>query len=73
MGVALSAGTVPTVGKPSFVLGSEEVELGLGIHGEPGIRRVPLRRADELADELVEAIVSAQQLKTGARMAVLIR
>jgi dihydroxyacetone kinase len=57
MGVALSAGTLPTVGKPSFVLGPEEVELGLGIHGEPGIRRVPLRWADELADELVEAIV----------------
>jgi dihydroxyacetone kinase len=72
MGVALSAGTVPTVGKPSFVLGPEEVELGLGIHGEPGIRRGPLRSADELADQLVEAIVSAQQLQTDDRIAVLI-
>jgi dihydroxyacetone kinase len=72
MGVALSAGTVPSVGKPSFVLGPEEVELGLGIHGEPGIRRVPLRGADEFADELVQAIVSAQQLKTDERIAVLV-
>jgi dihydroxyacetone kinase len=72
MGVALSAGTVPTVGKPSFILGQEEVELGLGIHGEPGIRRGPLRSADELADELVEAIVSAQQLTTDDRIALLI-
>ena len=45
MGIALSAGTVPAVGKPSFVLGPEEVELGLGIHCEPGTRRVPLRSA----------------------------
>jgi triose/dihydroxyacetone kinase / FAD-AMP lyase (cyclizing) len=71
MGIALSAGTVPAVGKPSFVLGPEEVELGLGIHGEPGTRRVPLRCSDELADELVEAIVSAQHLKTDERIAVL--
>jgi len=42
MGVALSAGTVPTAGRPSFVLDEDEVELGLGIHGEPGIRRIPL-------------------------------
>ncbi len=72
MGVALSAGIVPAAGKPSFVLDEQEVELGLGIHGEPGIRRVPLRCADELADELVEAIVAAQQLKANERIAVLI-
>jgi triose/dihydroxyacetone kinase / FAD-AMP lyase (cyclizing) len=72
MGVALSAGTVPSVGKPSFVLGQEEVELGLGIHGEPGIRRVRLPPANELANELIEAIVSAQQLKKDNRIAVLV-
>ena len=72
MGVALSAGTVPTAGKPSFVLDEEEVELGLGIHGEPGIRRIPLRSADELAGELVRPIVSALQLKANDAIAVLI-
>ncbi len=72
MGVALSAGTVPAAGKPSFVLDEQEVELGLGIHGEPGIRRVPLGSADELARELVETIISAQQLKTAERIAVLV-
>lgn len=72
MGVALSAGTVPTAGKPSFVLDEEEVELGLGIHGEPGIRRVPLRSADELADQLVKPIVSALQLKANDAIAALI-
>lgn len=72
MGVALSAGTVPSVGTPSFVLGEEEVELGLGIHGEPGIRRIALDSADRIADELVQAIVAAHQLKANERAAVLI-
>jgi len=72
MGVALSAGAVPTTGKPSFVLDEEEVELGLGIHGEPGIRRVPLCSADELADQLVKPVVSALHLKANDAIAVLI-
>ena len=72
MGVALSAGTIPAVGKASFVLGEQEVELGLGIHGEPGTRRIPLSGADDLAGQLVEAIVSTQQLKANDSVAVLI-
>ena len=72
MGVALSAGTIPAVGEPSFLLEDDEIELGLGIHGEPGVRRVPLRSADELADELVEAIASAQRLQQHERIAVLV-
>src|SRR3954463_4431273 len=58
MGVSLSAGISPAVGKASFTLGEDEMELGLGIHGEPGVRRVPLATADEVADELVRQIVS---------------
>ncbi|MBV9502161.1 MAG: dihydroxyacetone kinase subunit DhaK [Acidobacteriaceae bacterium] len=72
MGIALSAGTVPTAGKPSFVLDEEEVEIGLGIHGEPGIRRVPLRAADDHAEELIQEIVAAHELMEGERIAVLV-
>jgi len=56
MGVALSSCTVPAAGKPTFELGADEMELGVGIHGEPGRRRVPLTSADEIATELVGAI-----------------
>ena len=57
MGVALTSCTVPAVGRPTFEIGDAEMEMGVGIHGEPGRRRVALRRADEIADELVGAIV----------------
>lgn len=72
IGISLSAGTVPAVGKPSYTLGELEVELGLGIHGEPGIRGGMLRHADDHADEMVNAIQSAQSLSTGDQVAVLI-
>lgn len=72
MGISLSAGTVPAVGKPSYNLGELEIELGLGIHGEPGIRRGMLQTADQHADEMVDAIQSAQSLGTGEQVAVLV-
>lgn len=71
MGVALSAGTSPELGKPSFTL-EGEVELGLGIHGEPGVRRLPLLPADKLVDEILNTVVTALQLRSGERIAVLI-
>lgn len=71
MGVSLSAGTSPAVGKPSFTLG-DEVELGLGIHGEPGVQRIPLRPADELTVELLTRITQGLRLRAGERVAVLI-
>ena len=52
MGVSLSAGTVPAVGHPSFTLAENEVELGLGIHGEPGVERIEMEIADAIADRL---------------------
>ena len=55
MGVSLSSGIVPAVAKPSFTLAEDEVELGLGIHGEPGVRRVALRSADRIVEELLES------------------
>lgn len=57
MGVALSSCTVPAAGKPTFELADDEMEMGVGIHGEPGRRRVPLRSATELAEEMLDAIL----------------
>jgi phosphoenolpyruvate---glycerone phosphotransferase subunit DhaK len=58
MGMALTSCTVPAVGKPTFELGEDEIEIGIGIHGEPGRRRVPLATAGKIAEMLVEPIVS---------------
>jgi dihydroxyacetone kinase-like protein len=58
MGVALSSCTVPAAGRPTFALGEDEIELGVGIHGEPGRRREKLMGANALADEMVGAIVA---------------
>jgi phosphoenolpyruvate---glycerone phosphotransferase subunit DhaK len=57
MGVALTSCTVPAAGKPTFVLGDDEIEIGVGIHGEPGRRRAKLAGADALARDMVAAIV----------------
>jgi dihydroxyacetone kinase len=57
MGVSFSAGTSPAVGKPSFELGEQEMELGLGIHGEPGVKRMPVQPADQLTETLLSTIL----------------
>ncbi len=72
MGISLAAGTSPVTGKQSFVLGDREVELGLGIHGEPGVRRIPLATAAEMVDLLIDPIVRARSLLRGDRIAVLV-
>jgi phosphoenolpyruvate---glycerone phosphotransferase subunit DhaK len=58
MGVALTSATLPAVGKPSFDLPEDEIEMGVGIHGEPGRKRASIRPAAELAEELVSSILS---------------
>ncbi|MEV6912192.1 dihydroxyacetone kinase subunit DhaK [Amycolatopsis sp. NPDC051071] len=58
IGVALTAPTVPHAGEPSFDLADDEIEFGIGIHGEPGIERIPIVSADELVARLVEAVVT---------------
>lgn len=58
MGVALTSCTVPAAGKPTFDLAEDEMEMGVGIHGEPGRRRVKLKPAREIVDEMVDAIMS---------------
>jgi dihydroxyacetone kinase-like protein len=61
-GVALTSCTIPAAGKPTFELGDSEIELGIGIHGEPGRRRAPLAPAAELAAAVMDAIHADQPL-----------
>jgi dihydroxyacetone kinase len=72
MGVSLSAGTSPAVGKPGFDLGEREMELGLGIHGEPGVRRTHLRTADELTEMLLTEILKHGRFRDEKRVAVMV-
>src|ERR1700678_426863 len=72
MGVSFSAGTSPAVGKPSFELNEHEMELGLGIHGEPGVKRVPLQPAHELTATLIGTILEQSQFGSQSRIAVMI-
>jgi dihydroxyacetone kinase len=70
--VALGPCTVPAAGHPGFVLGDDEIELGLGIHGERGVQRTTLRRADELVDTILETILTDRALGRGADVALLV-
>ncbi|MBM7117517.1 dihydroxyacetone kinase subunit DhaL [Archangium primigenium] len=72
MGVGLGACTVPAAGRPGFTLGEDEMELGLGIHGEQGVRRVPLQPADALVDTLLSTILADRQWGPGERVALLV-
>jgi phosphoenolpyruvate---glycerone phosphotransferase subunit DhaK len=72
MGVALSACTVPAAGKPTFSIGEDEMEIGMGIHGEPGVRRGRLLPADAIADQLLDPILADLSLGRGQRIAVLV-
>jgi len=65
MGMALTPCTVPHAGKPSFELPEDEIELGIGIHGEPGRRRVKLASADEVTEMLMEPIINDLPFKKG--------
>ena len=71
MGLALTSATVPSVGRPLFDLPEDEVELGVGIHGEPGRRRVPLAPARELAAALVEPVLADLPFGRGDEVVVL--
>jgi phosphoenolpyruvate---glycerone phosphotransferase subunit DhaK len=68
MGMALAAPTVPHVGVPSFDLADDEMEVGIGIHGEPGRERVPLESAEQIVTRLVEAVVTDLPFESGDRV-----
>jgi dihydroxyacetone kinase/dihydroxyacetone kinase-like protein len=72
MGIGLSPTILPTVGKPTFELDEGEMEIGIGIHGEPGVHRGPLESADEVTDRLLDPIVADLGLTSGERVAVLV-
>jgi dihydroxyacetone kinase-like protein len=72
MGVALSACTIPAAGVPTFDLPAGQMEIGMGIHGEPGVRRGPLETADEIATELMAAILADLPYAAGDEVAVLV-
>jgi dihydroxyacetone kinase-like protein len=65
MGIALTSCTVPHVGKPTFDLPEEEMEVGVGIHGEPGRKRTELLPADEIVELLMEPILNDLPFKSG--------
>ncbi len=68
MGMALTSCTVPHVGKPTFELGEDEMEIGIGIHGEPGRYREPLKTADEIVERLMEPILKDLPFRSGDRV-----
>ncbi|MCV6596645.1 MAG: dihydroxyacetone kinase subunit DhaK [Mangrovicoccus sp.] len=71
MGVALSACTVPELGKPGFSIGADEMEIGMGIHGEPGIIRQKLAPADAVVDDMLSRILAEADYAPGDQVAVL--
>ena len=72
IGLALSGATVPEVGKPGFVLEEDEIEYGIGIHGEPGYRKESMQPSRQLAEELTGKLLEAFEAKAGERYALLI-
>lgn len=72
IGLALSGATVPEVGKPGFVLAEDEIEYGIGIHGEPGYRKESMQPSRQLAEELTGKLLEAFEAKAGERYALLI-
>ena len=72
MGVALTSCTVPAAGKPTFEIGDDEMEMGVGIHGEPGRRRIALASADDIAAEMVDTIIGDFDTQTGGQALLLV-
>jgi dihydroxyacetone kinase len=72
MGVSLGACTVPAAGKPGFALGDDEMELGLGIHGEQGVKRTTIEPADRVVDVIMATLVADKALHAGSRVVLLI-
>ncbi|HEY5320102.1 MAG TPA: dihydroxyacetone kinase subunit DhaK [Galbitalea sp.] len=72
MGIALTACTPPAKGSPLFELGDDEIEIGVGIHGEPGRRRAKIAPASDLVDEMLNAIVPDLPFESGDRVALMI-
>lgn len=72
IGMALSPCTVPQAGRPTFQLGEDEMEMGMGIHGEPGIWRDKIKPADAITDEMMDRLLADMPLGRGDRISVLV-
>ncbi|NLO07424.1 MAG: dihydroxyacetone kinase subunit DhaK [candidate division WS1 bacterium] len=72
MGVALTSCTIPAAGEPTFQIGEDEMELGMGIHGEQGLRRGKIMPADAVVDEMLEHILADLPFEAGDEVAVLV-
>jgi dihydroxyacetone kinase len=72
IGCALSSCIIPASGKPIFQIGEDEMEIGMGLHGEPGITRAKLKSANEIATEIVVRIIDDLPFQRGDEVAVLV-
>lgn len=72
MGVALSPVTVPRAGKPTFSIADDEMEIGMGIHGEPGMRREKLQPVDQVTERMTRSILEDLRVQAGERLAVMV-
>ncbi|MGN6145942.1 MAG: dihydroxyacetone kinase subunit DhaK [Mesorhizobium sp.] len=72
VGVALAPCSLPQTRRPNFEIGADEMEIGMGIHGEPGVERGPLRTADEIVDDIIDKIFAEMAPSRGDRVAVLV-
>jgi phosphoenolpyruvate---glycerone phosphotransferase subunit DhaK len=72
MGMALTSCTVPAAARPTFTLGDDEMELGIGIHGEPGRARVPLKTAREVTESMAEAITRDLPFQPGDQVIAMV-
>ncbi|MDT8862974.1 dihydroxyacetone kinase subunit DhaK [Alkalihalobacillus sp. MEB130] len=72
VGIALTPGTIPNTGLPTFELADDEMEFGMGIHGEPGVHRTKLLKADELTDKMLTYIFNEMPLENNEEVCVLV-
>ncbi len=72
MGMALTSCTTPAKGSPTFDLGDDEIEMGVGIHGEPGTKRMKIKSADDIVEDLMQRITEDLPYKGGDEVAVIV-
>jgi dihydroxyacetone kinase-like protein len=72
IGVALTPCTIPAAGTPTFTIADDEMELGMGIHGEPGIERTKMKTADEITEIMAKKVIEDLPFKPGDEVAVLV-
>lgn len=72
MGVALTSCVIPASGRPIFEISDQEMEIGMGLHGEPGIRRGPMASADQVAEDMMNRILGDLAAKAGDEVAILV-